>query len=113
MNKVFVVQQQPGKNLIPAIKYGELVPLLNPQDQIIINSERAVKLIGDKLALFDDDDFLLLIGDPAAILIAGVMAAKVNNGIVNVLKWDRQTSEYYPVKIDFNKYEINFNRKVR
>jgi hypothetical protein len=113
MNKVFIIQAQPGKNLVPAIKYGELVTLLNPQDQIIINSERAVKLIGDKLALFDDDDFLLLIGDPAAILIAGVMAAKVNNGIVNVLKWDRQTSEYYPVKIDFNKYEINFNRKVR
>jgi hypothetical protein len=112
MNKVYIVQAQPGKNLVPAIQYGELVELLPPNEQVVCSTDRAIKIIGDKLSTFDDKDYLLLIGDPIAILIAGVMAAKTNNGFVNTLKWDRQREEYYSVKLDFNKYEINFNRKV-
>lgn len=112
MGRVFVVQSQPGKNLAPATKFGELVELLPPTDQIIVSAERAIQLIGDKLATFDNADFLLLIGDPIAILVAGVMAARINKGFVNALKWDRQAGLYYKVELDFEKYQINYNRKV-
>lgn len=112
MNKVYVVQAQPGKNIVPARKWGDLIELLPANDQIIISADKAISLIGDKLSRFDDKDYLLLIGDPIAIMAAGVMAAKVNNGKVNTLKWDRQTTSYYVVKLDFSKYEFNFNRRV-
>ena len=112
MNKVYVVQAQPGKNLTPATHFGELIELLPYPGQIVCSPERAIETIGKKLSSFDNGDYLLLIGDPVAILIAGVMASKTNGGHVNTLKWDRQKSEYYPVNLDFTKYEINFNRKT-
>jgi hypothetical protein len=40
-------------------------------------------------------------GDPVAIGIASIAAALVNNGKVNMLKWDRENQCYYNVKIDY------------
>lgn len=108
---VYVVQEQAGKNILPAMKFGELESLLPQNYQITLMPEEAIKLIGTKLKTFCSDDYLLLIGDPVAIAIATYMAAKTNQGGVKVLKWDRQQSMYYSVFLDFNCFEINYNRK--
>jgi hypothetical protein len=39
-------------------------------------------------------------GDPVAIGISCIIASEVNNGKVNILKWDRENSCYYNVKIN-------------
>ena len=61
--------------------------------------------IGTSVGLqkFDDDDYLLLSGDPVIIGIALAYASIVNRGKVNVLKWDRLEAKYYPLHINFGK----------
>ncbi len=53
----------------------------------------------EKLIDFNDDDYLLLVGDPAAIGLCCAVAAAIN-GRFTVLKWDRQEMTYYPVSFD-------------
>ena len=50
---------------------------------------------------FNDDDYLLLLGDPALIGAAMTVASNYNNGNVKVLKWDRIEKMYYPVTLSF------------
>ena len=43
-------------------------------------------------------------GDPVAIAIAAMVASDINQGKVNILKYDREQFCYYPVRIDmYNK----------
>ena len=39
-------------------------------------------------------------GDPIAIVIAGMVAGDINQGKVNILKYDREQLCYYPVPVD-------------
>jgi hypothetical protein len=64
-------------------------------------------MLKSKLKDFSDDDYLLAMGDPAAIAIASIIAGDVNNGVVNILKWDRENRAYYNVCCDV------FNRKEK
>jgi len=41
-------------------------------------------------------------GDPAAIGLACAIAANINQGRFNLLKWDRQEQDYYPVVVDIH-----------
>jgi hypothetical protein len=41
-----------------------------------------------------------MVGDPAAIAVAGAVATMLNNGRMKVLKWDRQEMRYYVVEFD-------------
>jgi ABC-type sugar transport system substrate-binding protein len=51
---------------------------------------------------FTDMDYIVCIGDPAAIGIVCALAAQMNGGRFTVLKWDRQEHVYYPVHVDLN-----------
>ncbi len=100
---VYVVQEQNGKNLLPARKYGEISTLLPPGQQVTFSAGQVVRQLDVKLSNFSDSDYLLLIGDPVAIGISVAIAAKWNNGKVKLLKWDKQECMYYPVSL--NLYE--------
>lgn len=97
---VFVVQEEnPGQNIVSASRYGEIDYLL-PRGQITFSTYPTLKRLKRKLKAFSDDDYLLLIGDPAAIGMATVVAAEYNRGKLQFLKWDRQEKQYYPIKFD-------------
>jgi len=100
-NKVFIVQEVPGRNLLPAMDYGELHFLL-PPGNIAYSSAPTVRRLKQGLHDFSDDDYLLMMGDPAAIAIAGAIAAQTNMGRMNLLKWDRQEHRYYEVQFDIH-----------
>ena len=55
-----------------------------------------------KIVNFNDDDYLLLTGDPAAIALAAAVAARQNGGRFKMLKWDRQTAKYFPLSANLN-----------
>lgn len=99
---VWVVQEVPGRNVLPAKKFGALQTLIGAHQQIVVDSESAVQLIKQKLTTFGDGDYLIAIGDPAAIGIACAAAAQANAGRFKLLKWDRQEKQYYPVQISLN-----------
>jgi hypothetical protein len=103
---VYVVQEQQGKNILPAEKYGKIEVLLPPGLQVGFSAGQAVRTIDVKLSTFCDKDFLVLIGDPVCIGVAVATACKWNQGRANLLKWDRQTSAYFPISINlFEKEE--------
>jgi hypothetical protein len=78
------------------------------EDKFTLSPSPVIRLLSNKLREFSDDDFLLAMGDPVAIGIASMVAADVNNGKVNMLKWDRENQCYYNVKIDlYQKGESN------
>ena len=96
---VYIVQDVPGRNLVPAAKYGELVSLLPAKTNLMLTTGPEVSRLKRKLIDFNDDDYLLLVGDPAAIGLCCAVAAAIN-GRFTVLKWDRQEMTYYPVSFD-------------
>ena len=107
---VYVLQELPGTsigqpkfNIMGAQKYGKLKVLSKEKSQIILSTGPIVFELRRLLKNYTSKDYLLLSGDPAIILLAGMIASDINNGRVNVLKWDRQEKVYYPLEI--NLYE--------
>jgi hypothetical protein len=96
---VYVVQEVPKFNVLPARKYGEL-ELILPPGQITLSAGPTVNRLKHKLRNFTDMDYLLLIGDPLAIGLAVAIASNANRGNARILKWDRQEKQYYPLNVN-------------
>ena len=106
---VYVLQELPGTstgrpkyNIMGALKYGKLKVLLKENTQIVLSPGPIVFELRRLLKNYTSQDYLLLSGDPAVILLAGMIASDINNGKVNVLKWDRQEKVYYPLEINLH-----------
>ena len=102
MAKVYVIQENSKFNIISARSYGELVPVFEEGKQIMLSPAPATIKLKRILKDFNDDDYLLLIGDPAMIGLACSVASDVNMGRYKILKYDRRTFEYYPIEIDIH-----------
>jgi hypothetical protein len=59
---VYIVQESPGKNLVPAQKYGELELLLPARTNLMLSTGPEVLKLKRKLSDFNDEDYLLLVG---------------------------------------------------
>jgi len=79
--------------LSPARTYGELKVLL-PRPGMLLAPSPVINQLKRDLKDFCDDDFLLPVGDPAAIAAATMVAAQMNRGTVNILVWDRRVGQY-------------------
>tara|TARA_R100000742_G_C4279248_1_gene103348 strand:- start:5079 stop:5462 length:384 start_codon:yes stop_codon:yes gene_type:complete len=99
---VYVVQEVQGRNIASARQYGEFKVLLPSNTQIMLSASPSVRRMKSILKDYKDGDYLLLIGDPAAIGVACSIAAFYNLGRYSILKWDRQEGLYYPVDIDLH-----------
>ena len=87
-------------NVRSADKFGDLEVMLPDRKQLIFSAGPLVVELRQKLRDFSDNDYLLLIGDPAIIAVAGAIASENNNGRFKVLKWDRNEMKYYDIEID-------------
>lgn len=99
---VYVVQEVPGRNVLGARQYGDLKVLLPSNVNIILSPAPTIRRLKDALRNFGDPDYLLLMGDPAVIGLACVLASENNRGKYSILKWDRIEKDYYPVSIDIH-----------
>ena len=109
-NIVYVLQELPGTkagapkiNIMSASKYGEFKFLLPEFSQIIFSPGPLVYKLRQGLKDFNENDYLLLTGDPAIIGVACSIVSDMTNGKYNLLKWDKQEKQYYPIEI--NLYE--------
>ena len=110
---VFLVQENPYINVLGAAEYGDIVVLFDSGQQIMFSPQPAIRKLKRKLKDFDDGDYLLMMGDPAAMGIACCIAAEMNRGRFNILKWDKKQQRYYPVTINLNeKGEIDEQDKL-
>lgn len=100
MPTVYMTQPPgPSINILPARAYGELETVMGA-GQLMLDSSAAVRQIKEKLRNFTDKDYILPLGDPAIMMLVGAAAAAINDGVFNILKWDRQERIYYAVKVD-------------
>ena len=107
---VYVIQEIPGTrdgrpkiNIMGASKYGEFKFLLPELSQIIFSPGPLIFKLRKSLKDFTTEDYLLLTGDPAIIGVACSIVSDMTNGKYNLLKWDKQERQYYPIEI--NLYE--------
>jgi hypothetical protein len=96
---VYVVQEVKGINLLPATEFGDIEILL-PQGQVAFSSGPTIKRLYTNLRKYTSEDYLLMIGDPAAIALAGAVANNISNGIIRLLKWDKQERKYFVINAD-------------
>ena len=81
------------------------------QQQLIMENE--VEMAELELKDFNDNDHLLMMGDPAAMGIACCVAAEMNRGKFKILKWDKMQKRYYSVQVNLNeKGEIDEQDKL-
>tara|TARA_R100000900_G_scaffold145174_1_gene130383 strand:+ start:1096 stop:1410 length:315 start_codon:yes stop_codon:yes gene_type:complete len=98
---VYVVQEVSGFNILPATRFGDIKILL-PSGQVAFSSGPTVNRIKSNLRKYTFEDYLLMIGDPAAIAIAAAYASELTNGKFQLLKWDRQEKQYIPITVDIS-----------
>ena len=94
---------RPKINIMGASEYGEFVFLLPELSQIIFSPGPLIFKLRKALKDFTSEDHLLLTGDPAIIGVACSIVSDMTNGKYNLLKWDKQERQYYPITI--NLYE--------
>lgn len=107
MSRVFVVQNQQRMSaggdlenkfdMSSAARFGELIYLLSPTARPFTPAP-IIKQLKEKLTVYSDDDYLLLIGNPCLIGFCVAIASDVNAGRVNVLQWDGRKREYVAVR---------------
>ena len=107
---VYVIQEIPGTqegrpkiNIMGAASYGKFKFLLPELSQIIFSPGPLIFKLKKELAKYRTKDYLLLTGDPAIIGVACSIVSDMTNGKYNLLKWDKQERQYYPIAI--NLYE--------
>ena len=108
--KVYVIQEIPGTktgnpkiNIMGASRFGKFIFLLPELSQIIFSPGPLIFKLRQKLKNFNTKDYLLLTGDPAIIGVACSIVSDITTGRFNLLKWDKQEKQYYPIEI--NLYE--------
>ena len=112
---VYVIQHiagtkagNPKINIMGAQKYGEFKFLLPEFSQMIFSPGPLIFKLRKLLRNFRPEDYLLLTGDPAIIGVACSIVSNITNGKYNLLKWDKQERQYYPIAINLNeKGEVN------
>jgi len=109
-NTVYVIQEVAGTqsgapkiNIMGAAKYGKFEFLLPEFSQIIFSPGPLIFKLRKALKDFTTEDYLLLTGDPAIIGVTCSIVSDMTNGKYNLLKWDKQERQYYPIQI--NLYE--------
>ena len=113
--KVYVLQELPGTkagapkiNIMSASRFGEFKFLLPEFSQIIFSPGPLIFKLRSLLKDYTIKDYLLLTGDPAIIGVACSIVSEFTNGKYNLLKWDKQERQYYPITINLHeKGEIN------
>ena len=112
---VYVVQEIPGTqsgnpkiNIMGASNYGQFKFLLPEFSQMIFSPGPLIFKLRKGLRNYTPEDYLLLTGDPAIIGVACSIVSDITNGKYNVLKWDKQERQYYPIEINlYEKGEID------
>lgn len=110
MSKVFVVQHQhmwdkesnrlvPKFDLSPAYEFGELEFLLSPSASPF-SPEPIIEELHEKLSIYSDDDYILLIGNPCLIGFVVTIAADYNEGRVKLLQWSGKHRSYIEIQAE-------------
>jgi hypothetical protein len=87
----------PAFDFSAAAQYGQLTPILGTEDDPLFLA-RVTSQIRKTLEDFNENDFLVAVGDPAVIAVcAGIVLRRQKS--MKLLKWDRKTRTYHNLEI--------------
>lgn len=106
--KVFVVQMphkaddetgglKPRFDITPARRFGEVQFLLGAR-AAPWHPESVITELHEKLSDFQDEDYILCIGNPILIGLSVAVAAFYNEGSVQMLQWSGKDRDYAVVR---------------
>lgn len=98
MPRVFVAQKSLGKNLTPALEFGDLVIVFEAMENVSDDKKRCKDYALSVMKDFNDNDFIIGMGSPTAMMMVAQVAAEVNHGKYKVLEWDKQSFRYRVVQ---------------
>ncbi len=103
---IYIVQDNGNINFRPAQVFGEKLVAVSKRDiPIYADPEIHEAEIAANLLKFNPIvDYLILVGDPVNILLAGHILLKKHKGF-DCLKWDRQNRDYFEVHLGVKGYE--------
>jgi hypothetical protein len=87
----------PTVNVDPARKFGELQIML-PVNANRLHTAPLIAAMKESMAEFNDQDWIVALGDPSLIAAAACIATRKTGGILKLLKWDRLASDYIAVE---------------
>lgn len=99
MSRVYIVTEDHTKDFTEAAKFGEILIILT-QDEMKLDITTKLDRMSEKLSRFQDDDFLVLCGDPLMMGIATYMAMFYREGRVQFLIWNKAEKKYHLELID-------------
>jgi|TARA_R110000803_G_scaffold200214_1_gene264458 hypothetical protein len=105
---VYVIQHPPERiNILSASDFGHLVICLSntgSDSQVVYSTGPALRKLQKCVKEFRKQDYLLAIGDPMLLVLAGIAINDVTNGQFNQIKWNNKTFRYFPLEVDvYNK----------
>lgn len=107
--RVFIVQEPLTRNrttgelermfdFSDASLYGRLELLLQ-YGRVALSPAPMITTLRKKLRDFNDDDYIVPVGDPTAIAAAATIAANNNRGQIKFLKWDSRSRTYTAIEM--------------
>lgn len=100
--RAFLVQDNPTLDFSPLREYADWPPeVVFDPGQVTLHPQHALEHARTRLESMQEDDFLLLNGDPVMIGICLAVAAE-QLGRVKLLRWDRREKIYLPIVLDFD-----------
>lgn len=96
---VFVVYNDSRKDMSAAEKYGKLKDVFSSVGRQY-NGDKLIEHARRVLRNWEAGDYLLLVGDPTLCCICAAVALEME-GEINVLRWNRDSFEYTPLRLNF------------
>lgn len=91
--------QVPMMDFTPALRYGELVTCLPPNISFHM-AKPVTAALKEKMADFNEEDYLVAVGSPLAIAISAGIAFRKTGGKLNLLSWDKRERQYLSTRIE-------------
>lgn len=87
-------------DISPAMKYGDIEILTKHNQDMAVSSMSMIPVLRQKLSKFNDEDYILPVGDPVTIAAVAAIAADMNGGYFKMLKWHKGQRKYVVIEIN-------------
>ena len=87
------------------LEYGDPIVCL-PKGRVSLTPGPTIDTLKEKLKDFTDNDYIVSVGDPSAMVIMAMVIGQINRNKCQLLKWDKVARKYIKVVVDLN-YRIN------
>lgn len=97
---VWVITDDPNKNMQPAEKFGKLEVLFPYGTMVGLSAGKLIDQIKRKLSTISSKDFILCTGDPAIIGAVCMVAGHYLEGRIKILRWEKRCYSYQAIEIE-------------